>query len=98
MKTTQVLKTIFTGVIAGAAIFFVPFPFRFLFIFFLLFFVFRFFTWGRWRGYYSSRGYSDNLFWNPSYTQRWKSMSDDERRAFIAKMEAELFATKQQAE
>jgi len=87
MKTTQVLKAIFIGAAAGAIIFFTPFPFRFFFIFFLLFFVFRFFAWNKWR-----RNYADQHFWNPSYTQRWRNMTDEERKAFMQKMEKELFA------
>ncbi|MEP6684521.1 MAG: hypothetical protein ABJA35_14725 [Parafilimonas sp.] len=94
MKTTQVLKAILIGVVSGAAIFFIPFPFRFFFIFFLIFFIIRFFAWGRrrrcsWNSNYN--GYQH--FWNPSYTQRWRSMSDEQRKTFIKKMESELFAT-----
>ncbi len=91
MKTTQVLKAILAGAVIGAALFFIPFPFRFFFIFFLIFFCIRFFVWGRWRrGGWHEHSYR-NYFWNPSYTQRWHSMSDEERKAFIQKMEAELF-------
>jgi len=86
MKTIQVLKAISIGVIAGAAIFFIPFPFRFFFVFFLVVFAFRFFAWGR-----SRRNYGDHHFWNPSYTQRWQNMSEEERKAFMQKMEKELF-------
>jgi hypothetical protein len=93
MKTIQVLKAILTGVIIGAALFFIPFPFRFFFIFFLILFCIRFFAWGRWRrGYWNDHPYH-NYFWNPSYTQRWRSMSEEERKTFIQKMEKELFAT-----
>jgi len=94
MKTTKVLKAILIGVVAGAAIFFIPFPLRFFFVFFLIFFVVRFFAWRR-RGHGSwNRNFSGyQHFWNPSYTQRWQSMSDEERKAFIQKMEGELFAT-----
>jgi hypothetical protein len=98
MKTMQVLKAILIGAIAGAAIFFIPFPFRFFFIFFLIFFAFRFFTWGRWKRGYGAGNYYAHQFWNPSYTQRWRSMSDEERKAFIKKMESELFAAKTEAE
>lgn len=92
MKTTQVLKAILFGVIAGAALFFIPFPFRFFFGFFLIFFIIRFFVWGGWqRGYWRER--RQHYFWNPSYTQRWQSMSDEERKAFVKKMETELFNT-----
>jgi hypothetical protein len=98
MKTTQILKAILFGVVAGAAIFFIPFPFRFIFIFFLVFFVIRVFAWRRWkRGNWSNHHYGYS-FWNPSYTQRWQSMSDEERKAFIKKMEKELFATNAAAE
>ena len=90
--TTKVLKAIGIGVLAGAAIFFVPFPFRFFFGFLLIFFMIRFFWWGRW-GYRGYQGYSGYGIWNNrSYAQRWHSMSDEERKAFIRKMENELFA------
>ena len=91
MKTTHILKAILIGILAGAAIFFIPFPLRFFFGFLVIFFAFRFFAWGRWRGNYgyNSRG---SYFWNPSYTQRWQSMSEEERKNFIKKMEGELFA------
>jgi hypothetical protein len=93
MKTTQVLKAILTGAIIGAALFFIPFPFRFFFIFFLVFFCIRFFAWGRWkRSNWHDHPYR-NYFWNPSYTQRWQNMSEEERKVFIQKMEAELFKT-----
>lgn len=91
MKTTQVLKAAAIGIIAGAALFFFPFPFRFLFIFFLIFFIIRRFAWGRGRNWNNSHGFN---FWNPSYTQRWQSMSDEERKTFIKKMESELFTSK----
>lgn len=92
MKATQVLKAILSGVAVGAAIFFIPFPFRFFFGFLLVFFIIRFFVWGgRRRGYW--REYREHYFWNPSYTQRWQSMSDEERKTFIKKMESELFKT-----
>ena len=93
MKTTQVLKAILSGIVVGAAIFFIPFPFRFFFVFFLIFFVIRFFAWGRWGRGYWYRDYHGHHFWNPSYTQRWRNMSEEERKAFIQKMEKELFAT-----
>lgn len=98
MKTTQILKAILIGIVAGAAFFFIPFPFRFFFIFFFIFFIIRFFSWGRWgRGYWRNNPHG-NYFWNPSYTQRWQNMSDEERKAFIQKMEKELFATNVAAE
>ena len=93
MKTTQVLKAILFGVAVGAAIFFVPFPFRFFFGFFLIFFIIRFFARGRWGRGYGRRDLHGYHFWNPSYTQRWQSMSGEERKAFMQKMESELFKT-----
>lgn len=92
MKTKQVFKAILTGVIIGAAIFFIPFPFGFFFIFFFIFFAFRFFFWGRQRKYWYGENNS-HYFWNPSYTQRWRNMTEEERKNFIQKMEKELFAT-----
>jgi hypothetical protein len=94
MKTTQVLKAMLIGIFAGAAIFFVPFPFRFFFGFLIILFAFRFFAWGRWRQNYSYNNFSSNYFWNPSYTQRWQNMNQEERRNFIKKMESELFGDK----
>ena len=94
MKTTQILKAILIGILAGAVIFFIPFPFRFFFGFLFIFFAFRFFAWGRWRRNYRYNNFNDNYFWNPSYTQRWQNMSDEERKAFIKKMESELFTNK----
>lgn len=95
MKTTQVLKAILIGVVAGAAIFFVPFPFRLFFIFLLIFFAFRFFAFGRrYRGG-RRNGFTPYQFMNNhTYAERWRNMSDDERKAFIKKMENELFADK----
>ena len=90
--TAKILKAVGIGVLAGAAIFFVPFPFRFFFGFFFIFLALRFFWWGTWR-YRSYRVYGDYNIWNnPSYAQRWHSMSDEERKAFMQKMEKELFA------
>jgi len=96
MKTMQVLKAILFGAVAGAAIFFIPFPFRFFFGFFLIFFVIRFFVWGRGSRNRDYNGY--HHFWNPSYTQRWRSMGEEERKAFIKKMESELFKVNLTAE
>ncbi|MBV9961842.1 MAG: hypothetical protein JO072_06300 [Parafilimonas sp.] len=93
MKATQILKAILVGIITGAAFFFIPFPFRLFFIFFLIVFCIRFFTWGRWRRNYWRNPHHSYHFWNPSYTQRWQSMSEEERKIFIQKMEKELFAT-----
>jgi len=77
MKTTQILKAMPVGVLAGAAIFFIPFPFRFFFGFLLIFFAFSFFAWGRWRRNYGYNNFNSHYFWNPSYTQRWQNMSKD---------------------
>ena len=85
----KVLTAIGIGILAGAAIFFIPFPFRFFFFFFLIFFVIRFFWWRRW-SYGGHYGYG--IFNNPAYGRRWRSMSDEQRKAFIQKMEKELFA------
>ena len=93
MKTTQILKAIAFGILAGAAIFFIPFTFRFFFGFFLIFFIIRAFTWKRWSREYGRRNFGGHYFWNQSYTQRWQSMSEEERKTFIQKMESELFKT-----
>lgn len=93
MKTIQILKAIAFGILAGAVLFFIPFPFRFFFGFFLIFFIIRFFAWGRWGRGYGRNNFGSHHFWNPSYTQRWQNMSEEERKTFIQKMENELFKT-----
>lgn len=94
MKTTQVFKAILIGVLAGAVIFFIPFPFRFFLSFLLIFFAFRFFAFGRYRRG-RNNGYAPYQFMHHQvYAQRWRNMSDDDRKAFIKKMESELFADK----
>ena len=92
MKTKQVLKAILFGIVAGAALFFISFPFRFLFGFLLIFFIIRAFAFRR-RMHHWGNGFNRNHFWNPSYTQRWQSMNEEERKIFIQKMESELFKT-----
>ena len=92
MKTTQILKAIAFGILAGAVLFFIPFPFRFFFGFFLIFFIIRAFAWRSWRGH-GRRNFGGHYFWNPSYTQRWQNMSEEERKTFVQKMESELFKT-----
>ena len=89
--TTKVLAAIGIGILAGAAIFFFPFPFRFFIVFFLIFFALRFFWWSRWR-YGRFHGYGYGIWHNPAYAQRWHNMSDEERKVFMQKMEKELFA------
>ena len=91
MKTTRILKAILVGALIGAAIFFIPFPFRFFFGFFIIFFIARsFFGWGwRGRGHYNNRF---GMFRKHEYAERWRNMSDEERKTFISKMEKELFA------
>lgn len=88
--TAKVLKAILAGVLIGAALFFIPFPFRFFFGFFIIFLVARaFFGWGwRGRGYYNHRY---GMFRKHEYAERWRNMSDDERKIFISKMEKEMF-------
>jgi hypothetical protein len=94
MKTAQIFKAILIGIFAGAVMFFAPFPFRFFFGFLFIFFALRFFAWGRWGKNYRYNDFAGNYFWNPSYTQRWRNMSDEERKSFIEKMERELFINK----
>ena len=98
MKTTQVLKAILIGALTGAAIFFIPFPFRFFLGFLLIFFALRFFAFGRYRRGWNN-GYAPYQFMhNHVYAERWRNMSDDERKTFIKKMESELFADKNATE
>jgi len=84
--SNRVLKAIGIGLLAGTAIYFAPFFLVRVLIFFLIIgLIFRLFGWRR-RWY---RGYG---FWhNPAYARRWHSMTDEERKAFMEKMEKELF-------
>jgi hypothetical protein len=91
MKTTQILKAIMIGILTGAVFFFIPFPFRFFLVFFFIFLSFRFFRRGRYARHYREHQFG-NYFWNPSYTQKWRGMSEAERKNFIQKMEKEFFA------
>ena len=86
--SNRIFKAIFVGILAGVAIFFAPFfLLRVLIVVLIIGLVFRAFGWRR-RAWY--RGYG---FWhNPAYVQRWHSMSDEERKTFMEKIEKELFA------
>lgn len=86
-----IVKAIAAGILAGVALFLAPFfLLRILFVVLIIGFIVRLFG-GRRRHWH--RGYG---FWhNPEYVRRWRSMTDEERRAFMAKMEKELFATRE---
>lgn len=88
--TTNVLKAISIGLLAGVLLFFIPFfLFRVLIIILIISLIFRLIGFRRrW-----SRGFGGYSFWNnPVYMQRWWSMSDDERKIFKEKMGKELFS------
>ena len=87
--TAKVFKAILAGILIGAAVFFIPFPFRFFFGFLVIFFIARAFFGWRGRGYYNHRY---GMFRKHEYAERWRNMSDAERKTFISKMEKELFA------
>ncbi|MCU7547585.1 hypothetical protein OCK74_00600 [Chitinophagaceae bacterium LB-8] len=53
------IKAILAGLIIGAALFFIPFGFPFLFFFFFIFFIARFFFWRPWG------------MWSYGYGPRW---------------------------
>lgn len=86
--TTNVLKAILIGFLAGVLLFFIPFLlFRALFIVLIIGVILRLSGFRRrWR-------YGGHGFWNnPNYIQRWYNMNEHERKAFKEKMERELFA------
>jgi hypothetical protein len=86
----QILKVALGGVLAGLALFIMPFVLMKLVIFFLLLgLIFRLFG-GRKRWYYRHAFYRINPQKKQEYAQRWRSMNEEERSSFIQKMEEAL--------
>ena len=89
--TQQILKAIAAGILAGIVIFLVPFVLKIVVIFLIIGLIFRLFGYRRrWH-----RGY---VFLNkPEYMRRWHSMTNEERKNFMEKMEKELFTQPEQS-
>jgi len=73
----KIIRPVFAGILAGAALFFLPFfILRFFFFFLIIGFVFRFFIGGRgFRGNYRRS-------FTPSFTDNIRNMSDEEYSNF----------------
>lgn len=86
--TKQVLKVIAMGILAGTAIFIMPFFIVKLIVFFLITgLIFRLLgKGGHWR-----RGYGIDRKKRYAFAKRWHSMSGEDRKSFMEKMEKELF-------
>lgn len=72
---TQIFKTVLAGILAGIALFMVPFFILKVLVFFLLIkAIFRLMGGGRGRGH-----------WRYAYAHQYKNMSEEERSAFMQK-------------
>ncbi|MBX9782717.1 MAG: hypothetical protein K2X48_05400 [Chitinophagaceae bacterium] len=92
----QIFKVIPGGVLAGFALFIMPFILIKLVIFFLLIgLLFRLFG-GRRRWHHRHAFYGINPQKKHEYAQRWRNMNEDERKSFLQKMESELFKSKEE--
>jgi hypothetical protein len=87
----QTFKVVLGGVLAGFALFMIPFFLFKLVIFFLLAgLIFRLFGGKRyWHHRHAFYGITHQK--KHAYVQRWRSMNEDERSSFLQKMETELF-------
>ena len=83
--TIQILKTIAAGILAGLAIFLMPFIIiRVLIILFIIRVIFRLFGGRRrWK-------YAEHHFY-PAFSHRWQHMTAEEKKAFRDKMESDFF-------
>jgi hypothetical protein len=83
--TIQILKTIAAGILAGIAIFLMPFIIiRVLIILFIIRVIFRLFGGRRrWK-------YAEHHFY-PAFSRRWQHMTAEEKKAFRDKMESKFF-------
>lgn len=92
----QIFKVVLGGILAGFALFIMPFVLVKLVIFFLLLgLIFRLFG-GRRRWHHRHAFYGINPQKRHEYPQRWHSMSEEERKTFLQKMESEFFKGKEE--
>ncbi|MBA2610927.1 MAG: hypothetical protein H0U95_03080 [Bacteroidetes bacterium] len=71
---SQILKTILAGVLAGVALFMMPFIIIKVFIFFLLI-----------KAVFRLMGGRRRHHWQYAYAHKYKNMSEEERKAFMQK-------------
>lgn len=91
----QLFKVIVGGILAGIALFLLPFLLiRLLIVFLLVGMIFRLFGWRkrRWHHHHHSF-YGIDPQKRYAYAQRWRNMSNEERTQFMQKMETELFSS-----
>ena len=85
--TKELIKTIAAGMLAGIALFLMPFMLlRILAIFLIIRIIFRL-TVGRRRW---TNGYGARHFY-PAFARRWQHMSEEEKKSFREKMENDFF-------
>ena len=92
----QLFKVILGGILAGIALFLLPFLLiKLLIIFLLMGMIFRLFGWRRhrWHHHHHRSFYGMDPQKKYAYAQRWRNMSEEERKQFIQKMETELFSS-----
>ncbi|MCW3118316.1 MAG: hypothetical protein JWM28_2398 [Chitinophagaceae bacterium] len=82
--TKQILRVVAAGMLAGLALFLMPFILlRILAIFLIARVIFRLVGPRHWR-----RGYH----FYPAFARRWQYMNDDEKKSFRDKMENDFFS------
>jgi hypothetical protein len=83
--TKQILKVIAAGILAGIALFLMPFMLlRILAIFLIIRIIFRLIGGPRrWKG---------GHHFYPAFARRWQHMNDDEKKSFREKMENDFFS------
>ena len=92
----QLFKVILGGILAGIVLFLLPFLLiKLLIIFLLMGMIFRLFGWRRhrWHHHHHRSFYGMDPQKKYAYAQRWRNMSEEERKQFVQKMETELFSS-----
>lgn len=86
--TKQILKPVLIGILIGAAFYVIPFFFfRGFFFFILVWFLFRFFFWGRWRRPFGGWGWHRSGGIHPAFADTIRHMSDEEYETFKRKFD-----------
>ncbi len=86
--TKQILKPALIGILIGAALYAMPFfLFRGFFFFLLIWFLFRFFFWGRWGRPYRGWGWHRDSGIHPAFADTIRHMNDEEYEAFKRKFD-----------
>ena len=85
--TKQILKVIAAGILAGIALFLMPFILlRIVAIFLIIRVMFRLLGGSR---HWKARHGGHHFY--PAFARRWQHMNDDEKKSFREKMENEFF-------